>query len=57
MPRLLHEQDLIGIVWLLDDTREVHRVVDLILGLEHLFEAKIVMALLQGVKRDVLVVL
>lgn len=35
----------------------MHRVVDLILGLKHLLEAKIVMALLQCVKRDVLVVL
>ena len=35
----------------------MHGVIDLILGLKDLFEAKIVMPLLQCVKRDVLVML
>lgn len=35
----------------------MHSVVDLILGGEHLLETEVVMAFLQGIERDVLVVL
>ena len=57
MVRLLHKEDQIGIVGLLNDASDVHGVVDLVLGLQHLFKAKVVVTLLQSVKRYVLVVL
>lgn len=57
MVRLLHKEDQIGIVGLLNDASDVHGVVDLVLGLQHLFKAEVVVTLLQSVKRYVLVVL
>lgn len=53
---LLLEQHQARVVRPLNDASEVHGVVDLVLGLQHLFEAEVVVALLQGVERDVLVV-
>ena len=46
MVRLLHKEDQIGIVGLLNDACDVHGVVDLVLGLQHLFKAKVVVTLL-----------
>ena len=54
---LLHEQDEIRIVWLLDDAREVHGIVNLILSLQHFFKTEVIMAFLQGVERYIFVVL
>jgi len=53
---LLHEQNEIGIVGLLNDASEVHRVVNLVFGLQHLFKTKVVVTFLQSVKGYVFVV-
>ena len=53
---LFEKHNLIRIVWSLDNSREMHRIVNLILGLQNLFEAEIVVTFLESVKRDVLVV-
>ena len=54
---LLHEEDQVWVVGLFNDSRDVHRVVDLVLRLKHFFKTEVVMTLLQSVKRYVLVVL
>lgn len=54
---LLHEQNQIWIVWFLYNSREMHRIVNLILGLKHFFETKVVMAFLEGIERYIFIVL
>ena len=53
---MLQEHDLARIVGPLHNACKVHGVVDLILCLKHLFEAKVVVTFLECVKGDVLVV-
>ena len=54
---LLHEEDQVWVVRLFYDSRDVHRVVDLVFRLKHFFKTEVVVTLLQSVKRYVLVVL
>ena len=53
---LFHEQNKVGVVGLLNDASEVHSVVHLVFGLEHLFKAKVVVTFLQSVEGYVFVV-
>lgn len=55
--RLLHEQNQVvfRVAW--NWNVKVHRIVELVLGLDDLFKTEVVMALFQGVEVDLLVVL
>ena len=53
---LFHEQNKVGVVGLLNDASEVHRVVHLVFGLQHLFKTKVVVTFLQSVEGYVFVV-
>ena len=57
MSCLLHEQNLVWIVWPFNDASEVHRVINLILSLKYFLKAEVVMTLLERIKCDVLVIL
>ena len=52
---MLLEEDQVRVVGALNNTGEMHGVIDLVLGLEYLLKAEVVVTLLQGVKSDVLV--
>ena len=54
---LLEKLDEVWVVRSLNDAGEVHSIVTLIFLLEHQLEIEVIMALLQSIKRDVLVVL
>jgi hypothetical protein len=53
---LLHEQDQVGIIRLLHHVVKMHGVIHLVLGLEYFFKTEVIVAFLQCVKRDLLVV-